>query len=84
MNEDFKITLFFGKRKEIEVSHIPGAFVKVEHVESGITVTKYAKYAIDALREAQEECNKLVEIYNRRGEDTINWVIDAENNIKEE
>ena len=56
----------------------------MEHVESGITVTKYAKYAIDALREAQEECNKLVEIYNRRGEDTIKWVIDAENNIKEE
>lgn len=68
VNKDFRITQFIGKRKSVEVSHIPGTFVKIEHIESGITVTKYAKYAIDALEEAQEECYKLLNIYNKRGE----------------
>jgi len=65
-NQEFKITQFPVKRKEVEVSHIPGIFVKVEHLESGITVTKYGKYAIEVFDEAQEECNILVDIYESR------------------
>jgi hypothetical protein len=66
MIDGYKINQFTAKRNDVDVNHIPGGFVRVEHIESGISVTKHGKTMLEARIEATEECKDLVEIYFRR------------------
>jgi|LGOV01.1.fsa_nt_gb hypothetical protein len=60
----YLIKQFGYKRKILNIQH-GGGFVKIEHAESGIIVTKCNKYQEIALGEAKDEIKQLVGIWEK-------------------
>ena len=67
MIEDLKIDVIPMKRHKIDVNSIHGAIIKIEHIPSGIIVTKYHKKTqVKAKEEALEELKILVAHWERK------------------
>ena len=62
--KDLKVELLPSKPKVITVDNMP-TFVKIEHMPSKITVTKYHRSQYKAKQEAIEELEVLVEIWEK-------------------
>ncbi len=60
---DVKINTFFGKLKNPYDDPCYSNFVRIEHIPSGITVTKHSTSQIKARDEAMEELKMLVELW---------------------
>ena len=60
--EELKIEILSCKPKQITVDKLP-TFVKIEHIPSKITVTKYHRSQYKAKNECIEELEMLVEIW---------------------
>ncbi len=58
----YSITQFGYKQKPINIQH-SGGFVRLEHLESKIVVTKYNKIQAIALNNAKDEIEQLVKIW---------------------
>jgi protein subunit release factor A len=64
MNQsDLRINVFGNTKSGMHKAENNCRFVKIEHVPSGIVVTKYNKYQIDAKSEAMEEIEMLINIW---------------------
>ena len=61
--EELKVELIPRKPRIVTVDNLP-TFVKVEHVPSKITVTKYHRSQYKAKEEAIEELEILVELWS--------------------
>ncbi len=65
--EDLKVTVIDMKRYRVDVTSIHGAIVKIEHIPSGIVVTKQDKLAQHkAKEEALKELEQLVNFWSRK------------------
>jgi len=63
-DEDLKTHAFFNQRRRQDVATQTECFVKIEHIPSGISVTKHSgRSQIRARDEAMEELKMLVEIW---------------------
>ncbi len=62
MSESQTITQI-GYKKSGMSARERGGFVKITHPESGISVTKYAVFQIEAREEAQKEMDRLLRIW---------------------
>lgn len=65
--EDLKISVIDMKKCAVDVTSIHGAIVKIEHIPSGIVVTKNDKLAHHkAKEEALKELEQLVNFWGRK------------------
>ncbi len=63
---DVKINTFFGKLKNPYDDPCYSNFVRIEHIPSGIVVTKHSgKSQIEAKNKAMDELIELIRLYNR-------------------
>lgn len=62
---DLKIDTIAVKQKKQDVDN-NGWFVKIEHIESGITVTRFDRASVKAKAKAIGDLDLLIKIWNRR------------------
>lgn len=63
-SDDIQVNTFFNQRRKQDVATQTECFVKIEHIPSGITVTKHSgRSQVKARDEAMEELEMLVEIW---------------------
>jgi len=63
-NKDIKIDIIKKESSQINIEN-KGTFVRIEHLKSGITVTKFNKIQIKAKNKAIDELKLLLKIYYR-------------------
>ncbi len=62
--KDIKVSTFLRRRKDMDVATITTQFVKVEHMPSGITVTKHSERSqVRAKADCIDELELLVELW---------------------
>jgi protein subunit release factor A len=60
---DLKINVFGNIKSGMHKAENNCRFVKIEHVPSGIVVTKYGRFQINAKNEAMEEIENLIALW---------------------
>lgn len=61
--KDIKLDIIKSKTRYLNVYKNRDRFVRVEHIPSGITVTKYHKSQIEAKKLAMLEINELIDLW---------------------
>lgn len=58
-----KLDVIKSKSRYLNINENRDRFVRIEHIPSGITVTKYHKHQIEAKKLALVEINELIDLW---------------------